>query len=238
MAFFAEVVAAFPEHFAGRVLDVGSNDILGGPHTLLRTDRYVGIDLAPLANVGVVARGEALPFAPRRFDVAMSSECFEHARRWRQILIEMVGSTRPGGLVVVSAAATGRSEHGTTRSDGGAASPASAAIGEEWYRNLTRPRVRRALTGLGLGARIVCVDRAAADVYLAAVVHPARPDDVAALHRIRRTVRARGRADGPRRPLDERILLRVAGDRGLTIGKAAWGRIRRTVGRPTRSAGR
>lgn len=237
MAFFADVIGAFPAHFAGRVLDVGSNDLLGGPHTLLTTPRYVGVDLAAARNVDVVARGEALPFPRRRFDVTMSSECFEHARGWRRILVEMVAATRPGGLVVVSAAATGRPEHGTTRSDGGSASPASVARGEEWYRNLTPGRVRRSLVGLGLAARIVLVDRAAGDVYLVAVVRPARPGDAPALGGIRCSVRARCRSSRPRRPLDERILLRIAGDRGLAAAKAVWAGARRAARRVTRRDG-
>jgi len=231
MAFFTSVVERFPGHFAGRVLDVGSADLLGGPHTLMTTDRYVGVDLARQANVDVAARGEALPFPSRCFDVAMSSECFEHAPEWRSILAAMVDATRPGGLVVISAAATGRLEHGTTRSDGGFASPATVTQGQEWYRNLSRRQIWRAILGRRLTARLVFVDRAACDLYVAALVRPARSADVAALRDLRRHVRADRRPNRGRRPLDERIVLRVAGDRGLASAKALWMGWRRVTGR-------
>lgn len=97
MLFFGDVVAAFPGHFAGRVLDIGSLDINGGPHTLFTSAEYVGVDLGSGPNVTHVGRGEDLTLPDGRFDVAMSSECFEHNRAWRATVSNMIRMTRRGG---------------------------------------------------------------------------------------------------------------------------------------------
>jgi SAM-dependent methyltransferase len=228
LAFFADVVARFPDHFAGRVLDVGSHDVNGGPHTLIDPARYVGVDLAPGRNVDVVADGAMLPFPSAGFDVVMSSECFEHAPAWEAILAEMVRTLRAGGLIVCSAAATGRREHGTTRSDGGAGSPATVARGQEWYRNLTGRRVRRALRRCGVRVRTVHVDRRVADVYVVGVKAPTTRADRSACRGVGRTLRRRPGPNRSPRPWRQRIVLRIGGDAGLArlVMARAWVRTR------------
>lgn len=42
MHFFTNVIARFPNHFMGRVLDVGSLDINGGPQILVSPKEFVG----------------------------------------------------------------------------------------------------------------------------------------------------------------------------------------------------
>ena len=56
---------------------------------------------------------------------------------WRETFVNMHRMTRPGGIVAFTCASRGRLEHGTTRTrpfD----SPASLAIGWDYYRNLNR----------------------------------------------------------------------------------------------------
>ncbi len=215
MAFFVDVVARFPERFGGRVLDVGSRDVNGGPHHLIDPRTYVGIDLAAGRNVDVVADGAMLPLPSACVDVAMSSECFEHTPAWEEVVGEMVRTLRPGGVLAFSAAATGRREHGTTRSDGGAGSPGTSARGQEWYRNLTGRRVRRVLRRHGLHERVVYVDRRSSDVYAVAVQEPAGPADRAACVAVRRALRRRAGPNRLPRPWRQRAVLRVGGDAGL-----------------------
>lgn len=223
MAFFGDVVAAFPAHFAGRVLDVGSADVNGGPHLLLdEPSRYVGVDLAPHANVDVVADAATLAFRAGWFDVTMSSECFEHAERWPDILANMVRMTRPGGLVVFSAAGTGRGEHGTSRShDGGRASPGTSTRGDDWYRNVTEHEARRALRRSGVTVDALHLDRRVSDLYAVGLVAPVRPDDRRRLDDIVRSLRGR---PGPNRWPRSRagnLVLRATGDRGMAV-VARW----------------
>ncbi|MBM3693822.1 MAG: class I SAM-dependent methyltransferase [Actinobacteria bacterium] len=215
LAFFADVVARFPDRFAGHVLDVGSHDVNGGPHTLIDPARYVGVDLAPGRNVDVVADGAMLAFPSGCVDVVMSSECFEHAPAWETIVAEMIRTLRPGGLIVSSAAATGRREHGTTRSDGGVGSPATVARGQEWYRNRTGRRVRRVLRRCGVRVRTVHVDRRVADVYVVGVQAPTTRADRSACRAVGQASRRRPGPNRSPRPWRQRIMLRVGGDVGL-----------------------
>lgn len=234
LAFFADVVARFPDRFAGRVLDVGSHDVNGGPHTLIAPAWYVGVDLAPGRNVDVVADGAMLAFPSACVDVVMSSECFEHAPAWEAIVAEMIRTLRPGGLIVCSAAATGRREHGTMRSDGGVGSPATVARGQEWYRNLTGRRVRRVLRRCGVRVRTVHVDRRVADVYVVGVKAPTTRADRSACRAVGRALRRRPGANRSPRPWRQRIVLRVGGDVGLARLVTLRARVRKWARVPAR----
>ena len=213
LSFFAEVVALFPEQLSGRVIDIGSHDLNGGPHQLIAPRSYLGVDLAPGANVHLIADGTHLPVPTGSFDTAMSSECFEHNPWWPLTLAEMARVTRPSGLVVFSAASTGRAEHGTTRSDGGTASPASVSRGREWYRNLTRRQVVRALDGLDLPTSLICIDRRVSDIYFAAVKEPTTDTD---RHKLQHLADVLGARPGPNRyrhSRGSRLALHLFGDR-------------------------
>ena len=64
------------------------------------------------------------------------NKCFEHNPYWRETFTNMIDHCRPGGLVVMTCATTGRPEHGTQRSlpeD----SPLTIANGWNYYKNLT-----------------------------------------------------------------------------------------------------
>lgn len=170
LAFFTAAISEFPKHFSGRVLDVGSYDINGGPHHLFTAAEYIGVDLVPGPNVTLVSRGQDLNFPDHYFDVTMSSECFEHNEAWRLTLQNMIRMTRPSGLVIFTAASTGRPEHGTRRSDGGWAFPGITEIEGDWYRNLTRPMVLKAVAEAPLDFAEVNVDKAASDLCFIGLV--------------------------------------------------------------------
>jgi hypothetical protein len=221
MRFFTDVVAAFPAHFAGRVLDVGSLDINGGPHELFSSAEYVGVDLAPGPNVTDVARGEKLEFPDGHFDVAMSSECFEHNPQWPATLRNMVRMTRASGLVAFSAASTGRREHGTSRSDGGFAAPLAVAVGQEWYCNLTVSAVESVVAGSGLQGQVCLVNRETSDLLFLAVTSPATSrdlDSVAAIGLRWADLTSRTTYSGS--PI-RRLLLTISGDRGANLASSA-----------------
>lgn len=221
MRFFRDAVKTFPMHFAGRVLDIGSLDINGGPHTLFDCQEYFGVDLAPGPNVTHVERGQDLTLPSGHFDVAMSSECFEHNPEWRATLANMIRMTRDGGIVVVTAASTGRPEHGTTRSDGGLAAPLAVAAGQEWYRNLTAGQVRREVAAAGLDPYLCVTLRDTSDLLLLGLKGPADPADGERVWSImsRWTTIARStRFPGGR---IRRAILASTGDRGLKFAQKA-----------------
>ncbi len=181
---FAAAISAFPGHFSGRVLDVGSYDINGGPHHLFTAAEYVGVDLVPGPNVTLVSRGQDLDFPDHYFDVTMSSECFEHNEAWPLTLQNMIRMTRPSGLVIFTAASTGRLEHGTRRSDGGWAFPGITAIEGDWYRNLNRSVVLKAVAEAPLDFAGVNIDKASSDLCFIGLVTSATPGDLESADRV------------------------------------------------------
>jgi SAM-dependent methyltransferase len=131
-----------------RIIDFGSLDINGGPHRLLDlvSCEYIGVDLDEGPNVSLVSRAELVDFPTGTFDIAMSSELFEHAPLWREIFYNMCRLTRPGGVVVLSCAGRFRKEHGTTRSDHGYAAPFVVNQGVEYYRNVSAMDMKKAIS--------------------------------------------------------------------------------------------
>lgn len=134
-AFFATVRRRFPWAFRRvRVLDCGSLDINGTLKPLFTNSRYVGVDIRPGANVDLVSRVHDVDLPDGSFDTVVSAEMLEHDEYWCRSLQRMYRLLKRGGLLVVSAAGTGRAEHGTeTNPD------ADAIYGTSpmYYRNLT-----------------------------------------------------------------------------------------------------
>lgn len=136
--FFSSIIDSFQSHFKGKVIDIGSLDINGGPHDLFEADEYVGVDLAPGKNVTFVSGGQDVDLKSNNFDVVMSSECLEHNAFFKETLAQMARLARPGGLIVWSCAGLGRLEHGTTRSSSPENAPFVVDSGFEYYRNVTK----------------------------------------------------------------------------------------------------
>lgn len=133
----------FPAAFAERkVLEVGSLDINGSVRSFFTDGSYVGVDVAAGPGVDEVCQGQLVDYPTGAFDVVVSCECMEHNPYWVETLSNMFRMTKPGGLVIVSFATTGRAEHGTSRtavSD----SPLSIGIGWEYYRNISAAMFKR-----------------------------------------------------------------------------------------------
>lgn len=142
--FFSRVERSYPQHFRGaRVLEVGSLDINGSVRELFADCDYTGVDLQLGPGVDLACPGHLLEFPSGRFDTVISAECFEHNPFWRETLANMLRMARPGGLVVISCATTGRKEHGTTRTNPDA-SPFTVGARWDYYRNLTGDMLERA----------------------------------------------------------------------------------------------
>lgn len=134
------VQSMFPEEFSregAKVLDCGSLDINGCNRGLFSTKDYTGIDLGPGRNVDVVSRIHEFAAADGTFDIVISTECLEHDRFWAESLRNMYRVCKPGGLMVLSCATTGRPEHGTRASE-----KEASPFTNDYYRNLTAVDLR------------------------------------------------------------------------------------------------
>ncbi len=143
LEFIDAVKAELPEFFRRRrVLEVGSLDINGSIRSAFADCDYTGTDLSPGPGVDLACPGQMLAFPSQSFDVSLSCECFEHNPYWVETWSNMLRMTRPGGLVLMTCATTGRREHGTAR---GApeSSPFTVEHGWNYYRNLSRADFER-----------------------------------------------------------------------------------------------
>lgn len=134
----------FPTFFEGvSVLEIGSLDINGSVRSFFAATTYTGVDVAAGPGVDEVCQGQLVGHPSGVFDVVISCECMEHNPFWVETVSNMFRMAKPGGLVIVSCATTGRAEHGTTRTSG-ADSPLSISIGWEYYRNVPISAFKRA----------------------------------------------------------------------------------------------
>src|SRR5690606_19424692 len=98
-----------------RVLEVGSLDLNGSVRSNFSGCDYLGIDVAAGPGVDLVCQGQDYDAPDGSFDVVTSCEAMEHNPYWRETFANMLRLCRPGGLILMTCATTGRGEHGTTR---------------------------------------------------------------------------------------------------------------------------
>lgn len=139
MKFVLETAGKFSDSFLEtRVLEVGSLNINGSVRGFFFNPiEYIGCDVGAGPGVDIVCPGEDLKYPDNYFDTSITTECFEHNPNWVSTFDNMHRMTKPGGLIIMTCASTGRPEHGTTRSDIGS-SPLTVANGNEYYKNLTQ----------------------------------------------------------------------------------------------------
>ena len=141
--FIKSLKAKFPKHFFNvDVLEIGSLNINGTVRDFFNANRYVGVDVGEGPGVDVVMSGHEYK-SKEFFDCCISCECFEHNPFWKETFVNMINHCKPGGLVVMTCATTGRPEHGTERSlpqD----SPLTLAKGWSYYKNLTEQNFKEA----------------------------------------------------------------------------------------------
>jgi SAM-dependent methyltransferase len=117
------------------VLEVGSLDVNGSVRDFFHHCRYTGIDVAEGKGVDVVCQGQDFDGPDDGFDQAISCEAMEHNPFWAATFANMLRICKPGGLLLLTCAATGRKEHGTTRTSK-KDSPLTVEKGWDYYRNL------------------------------------------------------------------------------------------------------
>lgn len=139
--YFTSVKSSHPDLFSNcRVLDLGSLDINGNNRYLFSDYEYVGVDIGEGKNVDVVCRNHEYR-SEQKFDVVISSECFEHDEFWDKSILNGLDHLRSGGMFLFSCATTGRAEHGTRRTSP-ADSPFTSALENDYYMNLTEKHIR------------------------------------------------------------------------------------------------
>ena len=140
--FCQSIKLQYPFHFSNiNVLDCGSLDINGNNRWIFNQCSYYGIDIAQGPNVDEVTRIHE--FKPRiLFDTVISTEMLEHDRYFADSLNAMFEFTRPGGLLLITAAGFGRKEHGTSE-----VNPHDSPMTPDYYCNIS---VSMLLQGLDL----------------------------------------------------------------------------------------
>lgn len=147
--FCKKVKSVFPEYFSGvNVCDIGSLDINGNNHYLFEDYSYIGLDVGRGKNVNVVCKGhEFKPINGQKFDIVISTECFEHDMYWSKTMENVpMYLLKSNGMFLFTCATTGRPEHGTTKSKPHD-SPLTSILGDwsDYYMNLTQQDVEKAL---------------------------------------------------------------------------------------------
>lgn len=139
--YLSEIKRRFPDYFSGvKVLDIGSLDINGNNRYLFNDFTYTGIDIGEGANVDIVCRGHEFK-SKEKFDVVISSECFEHDEYWDKTMLNAINLLRSGGMFVFTCATDGRAEHGTRRTSP-QCSPFTSNLENDYYMNLNERIIR------------------------------------------------------------------------------------------------
>lgn len=138
---FCELIKKhFPQYFTRvNVLDCGSLDINGNNRYLFESSIYTGIDIVDGANVDFVTNVHQF-YPAWTYDVVVSTEMLEHDRNFQLSLQTMFRLTRSGGLLLFTAAGTGRPEHGTTDHH-----PKDSPLTHNYYQNITARMIIAAL---------------------------------------------------------------------------------------------
>lgn len=114
-SFVADTVRAHASHSRGRVLEAGSLNINGSVRDLFpEAAEYIGVDVAE--GNGVDWQGWFADYRDDKlFDVVVSTEMLEHDPFWHTSVQAMIDNLKEGGLLIITAAAPGRPEHGTAQ---------------------------------------------------------------------------------------------------------------------------
>jgi glycosyltransferase involved in cell wall biosynthesis/SAM-dependent methyltransferase len=141
LAYFERIQDLFGSAFANaeNILEVGSQNINGTVRDFFAANtNYLGIDIGKGKDVDFVIPGELVELPDGWADIAISTECFEHAENWKDILLNMIRITKPQGLILLTFAGKGRAVHGTLDSD-----VFSSPFTTTYYQNLAPDDVAR-----------------------------------------------------------------------------------------------
>jgi SAM-dependent methyltransferase len=125
------------------VLDIGGRDLNGNTRGLFpNANPYHVIDIRPGKGVDIVADAADWKGSKDWYDLVVTTETFEHAERWREIIQTAWDVLRPGGWLVFTCAGPGRPPHSGVEAVWG-------LIGDEWYANVSPEEIRAELESQG-----------------------------------------------------------------------------------------
>lgn len=97
------------------VLDIGGRDLNGSTrHLFPNAKPYHVLDVLPGPNVDFVADAGTWDFRSAGvgpYDLVVTTETFEHAKGWRDIIATAFAVLRPGGWLIFTCAGPGRPAH-------------------------------------------------------------------------------------------------------------------------------
>jgi SAM-dependent methyltransferase len=119
------------------IVEFGAFDVNGSVRPLFPgAASYVGVDVRDGPGVDIVADAtEYTPDAP--VDIVVSTETLEHMARPELLIAAAWRALKPGGRLLITAAATGRAPHGVDGRD----------VGDEPYQNIDPDALRTWLDG-------------------------------------------------------------------------------------------
>ena len=133
LSFINRTLDRFPQFKStDRLLEIGSQNINGTVRDLLRSKRYIGVDLSEAPGVDYVCQGELIELPDGWADVVISTECLEHTESWKQILGNSIRICTRGGIVIFTFAGLFRPAHGTIDSK----DPDSSPLTQQHYANI------------------------------------------------------------------------------------------------------
>jgi SAM-dependent methyltransferase len=138
LAFVADTVSR-RDLDGGDILDLGGRDVNGTTrHLFPRAQLYITVDIEPHPSVDYVCDAGDLNLDDR-FDVVVSTECFEHTNRAPDICATAYRHLLPGGTFVATMAGPGREPH----------SASGGPVGSEFYRNVNTDELGEWLEAAG-----------------------------------------------------------------------------------------
>lgn len=157
-AYLQRVRGYFPNAAGLRVLEFGAHDVNGSPRSLFAgCAEYVGVDPWPGKGVDVLSTAQDYD-GQGRFDVVISAETLEHDADGAGQIESARRALKPGGKLILTAAAPGREPH---RCDG-----TQGDLRGEFYRNVTPELLREWLAGWRIFE--ITVDVNHGDIYAVA----------------------------------------------------------------------
>lgn len=128
------------------VLDIGGRDLNGSTRSLFpNASPYHVLDVRPGPNVDFVvdaARWDFRSAGAGPYDLVVTTETFEHAEHWKDIIATAYAVLRPGGWLIFTCAGPGRPPHSGVEAVQG-------LIDGEWYANVSAQEIREELEGQG-----------------------------------------------------------------------------------------
>ena len=145
------------------VVEFGGLDVNGGlRHLFPRAKSWTSVDIEPGPGVDLVAdAADWIP--PRRYDLVICAEVFEHTNRWQKICITARVACNQTGVFIATAATNPRALHGAYDPDG-----THGSRPDEYYQNVRAGELLERLRETGFMYIDVTVDGNRGDVYACA----------------------------------------------------------------------